>query len=328
MDSAFSLNGDILDVFKTGNDILDIDGLADLLDFPEPHMGVDGALPQSHGAVLTAPLPSISHNARTKAPANFDLPSSSELEGGDNSDQTGNNAESDLYGNAPRKRRLRNAGQMEMNRVAQQKYRERKKAEHQQLHNAVEMLTAQLAALKAIEVRASELEVANAGLSQQVASQAAQIQELQEQVGAQSTTIATQGAQLVEQQVLVTAQQKMILDQHSKLKLQEEIIANLKDQVRVSVDEAWEKLESRDSAAVCKRMHEAVRSALMNAKDMEGLQATLESIPDHLVVEICKNILHACRDMWPHIFTQLPCIQGPQAICASAFPAPVPQQCM
>ncbi|GIL75962.1 hypothetical protein Vretimale_5606 [Volvox reticuliferus] len=49
-------------------------------------------------------------------------------------------------------RRQRNAEQMESNRVAQQKYRLRKKQEQSALQQAVDLLTAQVAALKAVEV--------------------------------------------------------------------------------------------------------------------------------------------------------------------------------
>lgn len=30
-------------------------------------------------------------------------------------------------------------------------------------------------------------------------------------------------------------------------------------------------------------------------------QEALEALPDHLVVEICKNILHTCKNMWPDL---------------------------
>ncbi len=59
----------------------------------------------------------------------------------------------DSGGPAAKKKRTRNADQMEQNRQAQQKYRERKKAEHEQLQKALEQMAAQLAAMKALEVR-------------------------------------------------------------------------------------------------------------------------------------------------------------------------------
>lgn len=67
-----------------------------------------------------------------------------------------------------RKKRTRNQQQMEHNRLAQQKYRERKKNENQELQTAVELLTAELAAMKALEVHARDMEAQNAMLKQQV----------------------------------------------------------------------------------------------------------------------------------------------------------------
>lgn len=67
-----------------------------------------------------------------------------------------------------RKKRTRNQQQMEHNRLAQQKYRERKKNENQELQTAVELLTAELAAMKALEVHARDMEAQNTMLKQQV----------------------------------------------------------------------------------------------------------------------------------------------------------------
>jgi len=329
MDPGFSLSNELLDDFKAGNDLLDTDTLAEFLNFPEPHLGDEGAFSHSHGAVMMDPSPpaalsSICYTVPS-APAKADPPCFSAVESGDRSEHiAANNVES----SGARKRRQRDAGQMELNRISQQKYRERKKAEHQELHNAVEMLTAQLAALKAIEARASEVEVENATLREQLASQAATIKELQAKVKEQGAALAAKDAHVAEQERMASHQQKMILEQHTKIRLQEEIISRPREHISTGMDEVWGRLKLQDNAEVCKRMHEAVSAALLDATHMEGLQVALQAIPDIYVVEICKNILHACRDMWPHIFTQLPCIQGPQAICASAFPAPVPQQCM
>lgn len=60
--------------------------------------------------------------------------------------------------------------------------RERKRAEQNELHSAVEMLTAQLAAMKALEVRAADLEAQNLALAQQASASQHQAQMLQQQV--------------------------------------------------------------------------------------------------------------------------------------------------
>ena len=75
----------------------------------------------------------------------------------------------------------------------------------------------------------------------------------------------------------------------------------MQERLKESVDLVWDSMGEKDPAMVCRRMHEAVRTALEGAKDMDGLQETLAQLPEYVVVEICKNILHACKDMWPHI---------------------------
>jgi hypothetical protein len=69
--------------------------------------------------------------------------------------------------------------------------RERKKAEHEELQTALEQLTAQLAAMKALEVQASELRASNAGLQATVATQAQQLQQLTLKVGVRASQKVT-----------------------------------------------------------------------------------------------------------------------------------------
>lgn len=325
----------MVDVLRSDStNLLDIDGLADFLDDwmeegrnepPNNDAALVGA--GSFGMVTTI-------NTQPKLePPEFLRSSSSGQSGSENTKASGS-------GNVPaapkskaqtatehtdedvgreRKRRTRNQQQMEHNRVAQQKYRERKKIENSELQNAVDLLTAELAAMKALEFRARELETYNAGLSQQVAVQQEQIHQLQSKVLEQDATIASQAGQLNGQMELLAGQQKMILDQHQKMKLQEEIIASLKDRIKESVDQAWDSLESQpqpDPHTVCRRMHEAVRRALQGATDMDSVQETLAKLPDAMVVEICKNIMIACKEMFPQITEKL-------ALCGSAGKFPV-----
>jgi hypothetical protein len=60
---------------------------------------------------------------------------------------------------------------------------------------------------------------------------------------------------------------------------------------------------------------QAVKAALEGAKDMEGLQDTLAQIPEHLVVEICKNILAACKDLWPQLASHFDKLHGENPNC-------------
>lgn len=208
-------------------------------------------------------------------------------------------AEEALNGN--KKRRTRNDDQMEMNRIAQQKYRERKKAEQGALQGAVDMLTAQVAALKAVEVRSRELEASNAQLAATVSQQAGALSALQLQASSSAAELEAAKGQLAASQALVGSQQKMIIDQHQKLVLQEQIIASLKDRLRDKIDEAMSHVAP---GTVCEKMVAAVKATLHEAKDQADLQESLSKLPEHLVVELCKNIFCLFKQEFPELHTK------------------------
>lgn len=195
-------------------------------------------------------------------------------------------------------RRQRNAEQMEMNRVAQQKYRQRKKQEQNALQAAVDMLTAQVAALKALEVRNAELVNANSSLQGTVHAQSGTITALQQHAAQQAAQLDATRAALVNSQAQVSSQQRVILDQQAKLRLQEEVIASLKDRLKERIDEAMQHVVP---GTVCEKMVAAVKATLYGAKDMQGLQDTLATLPEHLVTEICKNIFQVFKETWPEM---------------------------
>ncbi|KAG2440988.1 hypothetical protein HXX76_003841 [Chlamydomonas incerta] len=197
-----------------------------------------------------------------------------------------------------KKRRQRNAEQMESNRVAQQKYRQRKKGEQSALQTAVDMLTVQVAALKAVEVRNSELEAATAALQSTVSQQAAAIASLQQHGAGQSAELEATRAALGHSQQQVAAQHKVILDQGAKLRLQEQVIASLKDRLKDEIDDA---MKAVVPGTVCDKMVAAVKATLYGAKDVSGLQDILSQLPEHLVHEICKNIWQVCKESWPDL---------------------------
>ncbi|GIL44624.1 hypothetical protein Vafri_2150 [Volvox africanus] len=197
-----------------------------------------------------------------------------------------------------KKRRQRNAEQMESNRVAQQKYRLRKKQEQSTLQQAVDLLTAQVAAFKAVEVRARELETSNNALQQTVRQQGASILGLQQQNAMQAAQLEATRVALNSSQEQVAAQNKIILDQQAKLQLQEQVIASLKDRLKERVDEAMQHMVP---GTVCEKMVAAVKATLYDAKDVHGLQETLAQLPDHLVNEICRNIFQVCKETWPEM---------------------------
>lgn len=264
------------------------------------------------GGVYGIPMPAAYHGI-VKVEGGQSTSPPSDGQTGENSDQTAANTihvtasmqpgfSSGLDAaevSRPKKKRTRNQEQMHLNRIAQQKYRERKKAEYNDLQTAVDQLAAQLAAFKALEVRTEELERSNYGLQSVVARQAHQIGDLEGQVSTQAATISSQAAKLSEAAAIAVGQQKMILQQHTKLQLQEEVIVALKDRLKSSIESAMSHV---DEGTVCEKLLAAVKSALYGAKDVEGLQDVLEKLPEHLVVEICKNIFHACKELWPELY--------------------------
>ncbi|GFR47160.1 hypothetical protein Agub_g8851 [Astrephomene gubernaculifera] len=209
-----------------------------------------------------------------------------------------------------KKRRQRNADQMESNRVAQQKYRQRKKKEQSALQQAVDMLTAQVTALKAVEVRASELESSNAALRASLSQQGASLGLLQQHSAAQTAELEATRAALVSSQAQVAAQGRAIVDQQAKLRLQEQVIASLKDRLKERIDEA---LQHVVPGTVCEKMVAAVKATLYGAKDVSGLQETLAQLPEQLVTELCKNIFHVCKETWPEL--RLRCSQQVGEAC-------------
>ncbi|EFJ47580.1 hypothetical protein VOLCADRAFT_91849 [Volvox carteri f. nagariensis] len=195
-----------------------------------------------------------------------------------------------------KKRRQRNAEQMESNRVAQQK--QRKKQEQSVLQQAVDLLTAQVATLKAVEVRAGELEATNISLQETVRQQGASIAVLQQQNASQAAELEAVRGALHSSQSQVAVQGKIILDQQAKLRLQEQVIASLKDRLKERIDEAMQHVVP---GTVCEKMVAAVKATLYDAKDVHGLQETLAQLPEHLVNEMCKNIFQVCKEFWPEM---------------------------
>lgn len=327
----------IIGLFKTtDNNLLDFDGLEDFLDFeqdeplPMPDLGVLGADPAVQAPLLAGGLvptkveqgDSSAHSDRW----NFNRISSnagmSDAGGESNTQEQHDEGEEEADGarakggrggratsvsNGNKKRRTRNDGQMEMNRVAQQKYRERKKAEHERLQDAVDMLTAQVATLKAWEVRSKDLEAANQQLNSTVAQQASALQALHVQASSTAAELDGTRASLAEAQAMVGSQSKMILDQHQKLALQEQIIASLKDRLKERIDDAMQHVVP---GTVCEKMVAAVQATLYGAKDQAELQDTLTRLPEHLVHEICKNIFQVCKEQWPELKLKCTAVAG------------------
>ncbi len=88
----------------------------------------------------------------------------------------------------------------------------------------------------------------------------------------------------------VSSQQRLILDQQAKLRLQEEVIASLKDRLKERIDEAMQHVVP---GTVCEKMVAAVKATLYGAKDMQGLQVGASCRMGEVLV-ITRTVL-GCR---------------------------------
>ena len=191
-----------------------------------------------------------------------------------------------------KKKRSRNASQMEHNRIAQQKYREKKKMENSHFQKVIDELTLQVTLLKAVEVKASRVEADNIKLSQELRDEKGKVSVLE--------------AQTTSQQQTIREQQGLIWNQEEKLKLQEQIIEALKDRLESSMRDVFDEKPAvvgscAEKKAFCSKMRDAVKAALAQAKDVEGLQETLLQIPEEMVFKLVRSIFVSCRHLWPEV---------------------------
>lgn len=171
-----------------------------------------------------------------------------------------------------RRRRVRNAKQQELNRLAQQRYRQRKKQRYCDLQSTVDGLTAQLKALSTVEKENAVLRSNGAQLQAKVAAQASKISQLE--------------SKLSEKEQQLKAQEGMEV----RLKQQEELINKQQAQIQAQAKQL-EQLQSQssitDTNALFEKVSAAIRAALGEAKE--------HSIADKVLQHICRS----CREISP-----------------------------
>lgn len=111
-------------------------------------------------------------------------------------------------GGPKRRRRIRNAKQQELNRLAQQRYRERKKKRHQDLQVTVDTLATQLSELKAKDEVIADLKKSKAQLEQTVLAQQAVLHQARDTLTLQARTIADQERALIEHKAVIEKQRQ------------------------------------------------------------------------------------------------------------------------
>jgi len=314
---------ELMDVLRTegSTDLLDLDALDFLLEddlgqvLPSKDMGSSLAAfkfpmsdhPTLHQTARRSPA-LVEPNAKPQISCSGEAVDAQQLVGRASDGGRSDENSPDPEGGPARKKRTRNAQQMAQNRVAQQKYRERKKVEHSQVQQALDQLNAQLAAYKVLEMQTDELRTLNTSLSATASVQAVQLTQMAQKISMQGEELSIARKQMADMSALAGAQQRMILDQHHKLRLQEEVIDALKGRLNSKVEHAFSTV---DPHTVCQRMCTAVREALTERRDVGGLQLLLEDLPEDVITDVCRAILAEVKNMWPDLavrFKNLTCV--------------------
>lgn len=134
-----------------------------------------------------------------------------------------------------RRRRIRNAKQQELNRLAQQRYRQRKKQRYVDLQSTVDLLQEKMNALEVLEKEASGLRQTRQELVVQVQQRDGTIAQLQHKVKQQEDALQVKDVQLAEQGRVIAEQQ------------------------------AHMKLLGADPHTLCEKLSEVIRAALIEA---------------------------------------------------------------
>lgn len=179
--------------------------------------------------------------------------------------------ELDAAGNpTKRRRRVRNAKQQELNRLAQQRYRQRKKQRYSDLQTTVDALANQLEALTAAEKENVALRNTNSQLREKLMMQTSKVSQLERKVEEQESRLKCQDSLL------------------QRVKQQEEIIAKQQEQLQAQstqIDQLKSQLSTTDTNVLLDKVSAAIRSALGDVKE--------HSIADKVMQHICR----CCREM-------------------------------
>ncbi|KAF6263428.1 hypothetical protein COO60DRAFT_1698844 [Scenedesmus sp. NREL 46B-D3] len=201
-------------------------------------------------------------------------------------------------GTSKRRRRIRNAKQQELNRLAQQRYRERKKQKYCNLQGTVDELSVRLSQLNTLEAANSELHSRNGQLEGVVKQQQVQLQQQQDTISKQAQQLQTQAQQLAHQ-----AQQ--LQSQVLRVEQQDRQLAELKGHVAAAAagssnqqQPAADQLNDQLALAV-RAVLTGVSSmtSMLPAKDAQQMQQVVTTLPD----SILQQIRSCCRDVALHL---------------------------
>lgn len=194
-----------------------------------------------------------------------------------------------------RRRRQRNLKQQELNRLAQQRYRQRKKDKYSELQVTVGSLQSQLDRLSVLEGEAAQFKAAQAQLQAQVASRDAALAQAAAQLRA-ATAQAKAAQDKCAAQERVAAEQQAVIDQQRQ-QLRTTTVAGL------------------DPQALSDRLLSIIKAALAEA----GAQQQQLLASEAVVQQISRTLTSSCRDLIYQQRLLAPSEAAPKAIPVSCF---------
>lgn len=205
--------------------------------------------------------------------------------------------EHDNTASGKRRRRIRNSKQQELNRLAQQRYRQRKKEKYSELQCTVGCLQSQMDRLSFLEKETTQLKQGQAQLQAQLAARDAALAVAQQQVRAVAV-------QLKAAQDKCVAQERAVQDQAA-------VIDQQRQQLKSST------LAGLDPQSLSDRLLAIVKTALEEASAQSG-SAAAALTSEAVVQQISRTLTSCCRDLVYQGKQPLPA-EAPKAIPVSCF---------
>eukprot|EP00775_Hariotina_reticulata_P003179 gene3179-3457_t len=231
-------------------------------------------------------------------------PSTSEQQLSVESDTDDMAGQDNKAGVTKRRRRIRNAKQQELNRLAQQRYRERKKQKYSNLQGTVDELSMRLHQLNTLEAANSELVQRNHQLETVVKEQQSQLQNQRDtiakhaqQLSTQAHQLATQAQQLKQQVQRIEQQDRQVTELRSKLAAASQPVPA---STTVAGGIAAEDQQLNDQLALAVRAvltGVSSMASVLPAKDAQQMQLMVSQLPDALL----QQIRSCCREVALHL---------------------------
>jgi uncharacterized protein (DUF3084 family) len=180
-----------------------------------------------------------------------------------------------------RSRRVRTPKQQELNRLAQQRYRERKKQKYTSLQQAVDALSVQLDRVAVVEEERDNLQGENEDLQQ---------------------LLKTQNQKLQARDITIKQQQKQIDTQQTE-------IGALKQRLN-----ALTTAESSTDMRMLQQLAAAIKTAF-EENECNSSQMVLHQFPEMLLENISKTVRQCCREITPEPVVAKPMPQVVQVSC-------------